>query len=219
MVRPILPTFVEAHSNAVIEVLIDYAFRDIVADRFDAGIRLGEKLEQDMIALKVGPELSMAVVATPGYLSRFGPIEHPNDLTRHRCINYRMIGAGTIYAWEFERDGRAIDVGVSGPLTFNEPELMLTAALDGLGVGYLLDHEVARFIEDGQLTRLLAEWTPLFRASISTTRPGGRFARCWPLLSRPCAAAYRQTHLRKAAIRISTSQAVNGVFAAPSTCE
>ena len=162
VVRPILPAFIETHPDAAIEVLIDYAFRDIVADRFDAGIRLGEKLEQDMIALKVGPELSMAVVATPDYLSRFGPIEHPDDLTRHRCLNYRMIRAGTIYAWEFERDGRAIEVGVSGPLTFNEPELMLISALDGLGVGYLLEHEVARFVEDGRLTRLLAEWTPPF---------------------------------------------------------
>jgi len=162
VVRPVLPAFIAAHPDATVEVLIDYAYRDIVADQFDVGIRLGEKLQRDMIALRVGPELSMAVVATPGYLACSGPVDHPSDLTRHRCINYRMIGAGTIYAWEFEHGGQALDVRVTGPLTFNEPELMLQAALDGLGVGYLLEHEVASYVEDGRLIRLLPEWTPRF---------------------------------------------------------
>lgn len=162
VVRPLLPAFTAAHPDATVEVLIDYAYRDIVADRFDAGIRLGEKLERDMVALKVGPELRMAVIATPDYLARLGPIGHPSDLTRHRCINYRMVGAGTIYAWEFERDGRALEVQVPGPLTFDEPELMLDAALAGLGVGYLLSSEVAPHVEDGRLIRLLADWTPPF---------------------------------------------------------
>ncbi|HUN97378.1 MAG TPA: LysR family transcriptional regulator [Bradyrhizobium sp.] len=162
VIQPVLPAFIAANPDATVEVLIDYAYRDIVADQFDAGIRLGEKLERDMIALKVGPELRMAVVATPDYLARSGPIDHPGDLTQHRCINYRMVRAGTTYAWEFERDGQAIDVRVSGPLIFNEPELMLEAALDGLGVGYLLDYEVAPYVDDGRLIRLLAEWTPPF---------------------------------------------------------
>ena len=162
VVRPILPAFTTAHPDATVEVLIDYGYRDIVADQFDAGIRLGEKLERDMIALKVGPELGMAVVAAPDHLVNSAPITHPSDLTRHRCINYRMVTAGTIYAWEFERDGQALDVRVSGPLTFNEPELMLEAVLDGLGVGYLLANEVAPYLEDGRLVRLLPEWTPSF---------------------------------------------------------
>ena len=162
VVRPALAAFIADHPDATVEVLIDYAYRDIVADRFDAGIRLGEKLERDMIALRVGPELSMAVVAAPAYLAHSGPIEHPGDLTRHRCINYRMLTAGTIYAWEFECDGQALEVRVSGPLTFNEPELMLEAALDGLGVGYLLNHEVARHIQEGRLVQLLTRWTPSF---------------------------------------------------------
>ena len=162
VVRPALPSFLAAHPEATVEVLIDYAYRDIVADQLDAGIRLGEKLERDMIALRVGPELRMAVVATPDFLARSGPVDHPRDLTQHRCINYRMVGAGTIYAWEFEHDNQALDVQVSGPLTFNEPELMLEAALDGLGVGYLLEHEVASHVEDGRLVRLLPEWTPRF---------------------------------------------------------
>jgi DNA-binding transcriptional LysR family regulator len=162
VIRPVLPDFAAAHPDAVVEVLIDTRYRDIVADRLDAGIRLGEKLDGDMIALRVGPDLRMAVVASPAYLDGREPIRHPRDLLAHRCINYRMVGAGTLYAWEFERDGRTLDVRVGGPLTFNEPALMLDAALDGLGVGYLLDHEVEPHLADGRLVRLLADWTPPF---------------------------------------------------------
>lgn len=162
VVRPVLPGFLAAHPAAVVEVMIDYAYRDIVAERFDAGIRLGEKLEQDMVALRVGPDLSMAVVASPDYLAANSPIADPGDLTRHRCINYRMTGSGALYAWEFERDGRTLDVRVEGSVAFNEPELMLHAALDGLGVGYLLSHVVAPFVADRRLVRLLTEWLPPF---------------------------------------------------------
>jgi len=162
VVRPVLPAFVATHPNAIVEVLIDYAYRDIIADRFDAGIRLGEKVERDMIVRKVGPDLSMAVVAAPAYLAQAEPIMVPGDLTRHRCVNYRMTGAGTLYAWEFERGGQALAVRVAGPLAFNEPELMLGAALDGLGVAYLLDHEVAPHVGGGRLVQLLADWTPPF---------------------------------------------------------
>lgn len=162
VIRPVLPAFIGAHPDAAVEVVTEHAYRDIVSDGFDAGIRLGEKLEQDMIALKLGPDLSMAVVASPTYLADAGVIDHPSDLTRQRCLNYRMISAGTIYAWEFERDGKALDVSVTGPLVFSDPELMLEAALDGLGIGYLLDHEVAPFVADGRLVRLLADWTPPF---------------------------------------------------------
>ena len=162
VVRPVLPAFAAEHPDVTVEVLVDTAYRDVIADRFDAGIRLGEKLEQDMIGLKVGPALSMAVVASPDYLARSGAIRHPDDLTAQRCINYRMVTAGTLYAWEFERDGGSLEVRVSGPLTFNEPDLMLGAALDGLGVGYLLDHEVAPYIANRRLVRLLADWTPSF---------------------------------------------------------
>ena len=162
VVRPALPAFAAAHPDASIEVLIDYSYRDIVADRFDAGIRLGEKVERDMIVRRVGPDLSMAVVAAPAYLAGAAAIVVPADLTRQRCINYRMTGAGTLYAWEFERGGRALAVRVAGPLAFNEPELILGAALDGLGVAYLLDHEAAPHVASGRLVRLLADWTPPF---------------------------------------------------------
>jgi DNA-binding transcriptional LysR family regulator len=162
VIRPILPTFTAAHPQATVEIITEYAYRDVVNDRFDAGIRLGEKLQKDMIALKVGPDLRMAVVASPEYLRKAEPIDHPHHLTQQRCLNYRMLSAGTIYAWEFERGGQKMQVQVSGPVTFSDPELMLQAALDGLGIAYLLDHEVAPHLASGHLTKLLGEWTPPF---------------------------------------------------------
>jgi DNA-binding transcriptional LysR family regulator len=162
VIRPVLPDFIAAHPDAAVEVLIEYAFRDIIADQFDAGVRLGEKIEQDMIALKVGVNLRMAVVAAPSYLARNGVPQHPRDLMEHRCINYRYVAAGTIYAWEFEQNGIEFKVRVPGPLTFNEPELMLDCALEGLGVAYLLEHEVAPHIASGALTRMLGDWTAPF---------------------------------------------------------
>jgi DNA-binding transcriptional LysR family regulator len=115
-----------------------------------------------MIALSVGPELRMAVVASPAYLADHPIPETPSDLTHHRCINYRMRATGGRYAWEFERDGREIEVKVEGPLTFNEPEMMLDAALDGLGVAYVLEHRAQALVAAGRLVRLLEDWTPLF---------------------------------------------------------
>ena len=150
-----LPRFAAAHPDAAVEVLVDTAFRDIVADNFDAGVRLGERLQNDVVALKVGPELAMAVVAAPVYLVRHGAPAHPEALTGHRCINYRLVAAGATYAWEFERDGRALEVRVAGPLTTNEPALMLDAALDGLGIAYVLEHEAAPHLHAGRLVRLL----------------------------------------------------------------
>ena len=124
---------------------------------------MGEKIERDMIALKVGPEMRMAVVAAPEYLAQADhPVAHPRDLAQHRCINYRITGTGALYAWEFERDGESLTVQVPGPLAFNEPELMLAAALDGIGIGYLLDYEVAPYVADGRLATLLQDWTPPF---------------------------------------------------------
>ena len=128
VIRPVLAAFTIAHPDAVIEVLIEYGFRDIVADQFDAGIRLGEKIEQDMIAAKVGPDLRMAVVASPAYVDQHGAPKEPRDLTRHRCINYRLAAAGTIYAWEFEQGGNQFEVRVPGPLIFNDSSLMLDCA-------------------------------------------------------------------------------------------
>jgi DNA-binding transcriptional LysR family regulator len=162
VIRPVLSDFCTIFPEATVEVIIDYAFRDLVSGRFDAGIRLGEKLEQDMVALPVGPPLRMAVVASPEYFSRHRTPSAPGDLQHHRCINYRMESAGSLYAWEFENGSRKLKVDLSGPLTFNDPDLMLQAAIDGIGVAYVLEHEAEPLIDAGRLVRVLTDWCPPF---------------------------------------------------------
>jgi DNA-binding transcriptional LysR family regulator len=162
VIRPVLPELCAAHPDMTVEVMIEYGFRDIIADRFDAGIRLGEKLEKDMIAVPVGSDICMAVVAAPAYLARHGLPTTPSELAAHRCVNYRLMASGTLYPWEFERDGRRIEIKVDGPLTFNEPALMLQAAVDGLGLAYVVEDEVRDHIAAGRLVHLLADWTPPF---------------------------------------------------------
>ena len=114
------------------------------------------------MALKVSPELRVAVVAAPAYLEAHSAPADPRALAAHRCINYRAVGSSAIYAWEFGRGDHAFEMRVSGPLTFNEPALMLECALDGLGIAYVLEHEAAPFLLTGRLVRLLEDWTPPF---------------------------------------------------------
>ena len=162
VVRPALPRFLADHPRARVEVLIDYRFRDIVAERLDAGIRLGEKLEADMIAVGVGPPLRMAVVASPEYLARHPAPGTPQDLMRHACVNFRLTGSGQLLDWEFEQAGHALTVKVDGPVAFNEPDLMLEAAIDGVGVAYVVEQQAEPHIAAGRLTRLLEPWTAPF---------------------------------------------------------
>ncbi len=162
VIRPMLRDFGERHPDATIEILIDYELRDIIASRLDAGIRLGEKLEQDMVALRVGPELRMAVVASPAYLAAHAAPRTPQDLAGHRCVGYRMRAGGASIPWDFARDGRDVGVRVEGPLTVNEPDLALDAARDGLGLAYVLEDRAAPFLAHGSLVRLMQDWTPPF---------------------------------------------------------
>ena len=163
VLRPVLPAFFASHPRAHVEVLIDYQLRDIIAERYDAGIRIGEKLEQDMVAVAVGPDLRMAVVASPSYVAAHGAPQTPRDLVRHACVGYRMMASGTTMDWEFERDGRALAIKVSGPLTYNEPEIMIEAALDGLGLAYVLEGQAMPYLEAGRLVRLLEDWMAPFQ--------------------------------------------------------
>ncbi|WP_419759028.1 LysR family transcriptional regulator [Acidisoma sp.] len=162
VIGPMLPGFLAAHPRAHVEVLIDYQLRDIIAERFDAGIRIGEKLEQDMIAVPVGPALRMAIVASPSYVDAHGAPRTPQDLVGHLCVNYRMMASGQTLDWEFERDGRALAIKVTGPLTYNEPEMMIEAAVDGLGVAYVLEDQAKPHLVAGRLVRLLEDWMAPF---------------------------------------------------------
>jgi DNA-binding transcriptional LysR family regulator len=154
----LLPDYPDIH----VEVSINNSFVDIVEERFDAGIRLGEAIARDMIAVRIGPELRMACVASPAYFERHPKPVTPHDLAGHNCINLRMPSSGGLYAWEFERDGRAMNVRVEGQLTFAGSSMILQAAEAGLGLAMMVDDVVAQSVASGRLIRVLEDWTPPF---------------------------------------------------------
>lgn len=162
LLAPLLGRFHAAYPGVTLELVVDDALRDIVQGRFDAGIRLGERLEQDMIAVKVSDELSLALVASPSYLAAHGAPQHPNDLRSHRCLNGRLATAGNLYRWEFERDDQRLKLDVTGPLIISEPRVLVQAAIDGAGIAYTIDLEVEEALARGALVRLLPEWSPRF---------------------------------------------------------
>jgi DNA-binding transcriptional LysR family regulator len=145
-----------------IEFDVSYGFRDIVADRFDAGVRLGESIDKDMIALPISPKLRMAAVASPAYFEKHPIPKIPGDLIRHSCINIRFPTSGGLYVWEFERRDRQVNVRVDGQATFNTSPHIVLAALDGLGIAFLPEEEFAPHIEQGRLVRVLQDWCPAF---------------------------------------------------------
>lgn len=156
--RDMLVRFPEIH----VEIVSEYRLTDIVADRFDAGIRLGGIVDQDMIAIPIGPDERMAAVAAPSYLAQHAAPRTPHDLLDHNCINLRLPTHGAIYAWEFEAQGREFRVKVKGQLTFGSAPPIVQAALDGFGIGYVPWGVVAEPIAQGRLVALLTEWMPPF---------------------------------------------------------
>lgn len=150
----LLPRYPDVH----VELSIDSSLSDIVAERFDAGVRLGEALAKDMIAVPIGPELRMIVVGAPGYLARAGVPRTPQDLAGHRCINQRMLSSGALYAWELEKDGRELRVRVDGQLAFNTSDMILHAAIAGFGLAFVMADLAAPAIAAGQLATVLDDW-------------------------------------------------------------
>ncbi len=144
-----------------IEFDVNYGFRDIVADRFDAGVRLGESIDKDMIALPISPKLRMAAVASPAYFEKHPVPKVPDDLTRHNCINIRFPSGG-VYVWEFERRERQVNVRVEGQAIFNTSPHIVLAALDGVGIAFLPEEEFSPHLEEGKLIRVLENWCPPF---------------------------------------------------------
>ncbi len=158
VVWPALERLLPGYPDVHVELSIDSGLRDIVADRFDAGVRLGEQVAKDMIAVRVGPELRMAVVGAPGYFARNPRPATPQDLARHACINLRMPTAGGLYAWEFDKDGRELRVRVEGQLVFNNTGMILRAAKAGFGLACLIEDHVAEAVAEGSLERVLEDW-------------------------------------------------------------
>jgi DNA-binding transcriptional LysR family regulator len=161
--RPMLATFLEDYPEVTLEFHVDYGFTNVVEERFDAGIRMGESISKDMIAVRIGPDWRLAVVGSPAYLDRRPPPETPHDLTGHACVNIRHRPAGAIYAWEFEKDGQAFNVKVEGQLVFNSIMHVMNAALDGIGLAYVPEPLVAPHVADGRLKIVLADWCPCFQ--------------------------------------------------------
>lgn len=159
---PALAKLLPDYPDITVEVTIDYGLTDIVAERYDAGIRFGEQVAKDMIAVRIGPDTRMALVGTPGYLKGRKRPRIPQDLAHHACINIRLPTYGGLYAWEFEKAGREINVRVEGPLVFNSVTLVLMAALEGLGLAYVPEDVVRTHVTEGRLVRLLADWCPPF---------------------------------------------------------
>ncbi|WP_119462664.1 LysR family transcriptional regulator [Rhodospirillaceae bacterium SYSU D60014] len=159
---PLIGPFHHAYPDIVLDLVVEDRLIDIVAGRFDAGIRLGEMVEKDMIAVKLSGDVEMMVVAAPSYLNRFGTPQSPRELRHHRCINFRWPTDGNLYHWEFEHGEETLEAAVEGPLIVNEADVAVQAALDGVGIAYLFDHHAQPAIEAGKLVRLLDEWTPPF---------------------------------------------------------
>lgn len=159
---PKLSALLRDYPDIGIEFDVSYGFRDIVADRFDAGVRLGESIDQDMIAVPIGPPLRMAAVASPDYLASRTAPGKPEDLLSHQCINLRLPTYGGLYVWEFERRGRPVNVHVEGQLIFNTTPPIVDAALGGMGIAFLPEDEVLQHLREGRLIRLLEDWCPPF---------------------------------------------------------
>ncbi len=156
--RKLLTDYPDLH----IEISVDQKLTDIVGEGFDAGVRLGEQVEKDMIAVRISPDLRMVVVGSPAYFKQHGKPKTPHDLTNHNCINLRLPTKGGLYSWEFEKNGRPLNVRVEGQFTCNDVAMIIDAAADGLGLVCLPDDTVYRALDEGRLERVLGDWCPPF---------------------------------------------------------
>ena len=159
---PVLKPFMAQYPDINVEVTVDDGLTDIVDGRFDAGVRLGEQVAKDMIAIRIAPDMRMAVVGSADYLHRFGVPETPEQLDQHRCINMRLPTRGGLYVWEFERDGRELRVRVDGQLILNSLPQRIDAAENGLGLAYVPEDAVQDALAEGRLVRVLEAWCPAF---------------------------------------------------------
>lgn len=177
VIEPVLPDFHRAYPDLAIEIAVQDRAVDIMAEGFDAGIRLGEAIARDMIAVRLTPDIDWRVVGSPAYFARHGRPSLPGDLVHHMAIRSRFPTSGVLYRWEFEIDGRAVTVDPPGAITVNDSALQIVLARGGLGLGYLDGLSVAPFLESGELEAVLGEFTPrgsgffLYFAARSQTQP------------------------------------------------
>ncbi|MGD0762773.1 MAG: LysR family transcriptional regulator [Roseiarcus sp.] len=159
---PVIAKLLPDYPDIKVEVIVDQGLTDIVSERYDAGVRLGEQVDKDMIAVRIGPDMRMAVVGAPAYFAQRRKPRTPHDLTEHNCINLRLPTYGGLYAWEFEKGGRELRVRVDGQLVFNTIDLRLKAVLAGVGLACLPEEQISASLARGELIRVLADWCPPF---------------------------------------------------------
>jgi len=159
---PVVDKFLADYPDVHVELNAENSLTDIVAEGFDAGVRLGEQVAKDMVAVRIGPQLRMVVIASPSYLTSHGKPETPHDLTAHRCINLRMRSSGGLYVWEFEKDGQEVNVRVDGQVTLNSMPIVMEAVRAGHGIAYVMEDRGSPLIESGSATQLLKSWCPPF---------------------------------------------------------
>jgi DNA-binding transcriptional LysR family regulator len=162
LLQPALRRFLPDHPDIKVEIIVDYGLTDIVAQGFDAGVRMGEQVAKDMIAVKIGPAMRMAVVGSPDYFARNPMPKTPQDLAGHNCISVRLPTYGGLFPWGLEKAGHEVKVRAEGQLVFNNLALRLHSALDGLGIAYMPEDQVLPFIAAGRLVRVLDDWCPPF---------------------------------------------------------
>ena len=162
ILRPKLAQLLPAYPDLKVEMIVDYALTDIVAQRYDVGVRLGDQVAKDMIAVRIAPDMRMAVVGSPSYFVKRTRPKTPRDLTEHNCINLRLPTYGGLYAWEFEKAGHELKVRVEGQLVLNAATQMLDAAVDGCGLAYVPEEMARPHIADGSLKSVLKDWCPAF---------------------------------------------------------
>ncbi|WP_312706881.1 LysR family transcriptional regulator [Stenotrophomonas sp.] len=161
-IRPKLAQFLASYPDVTLEFYVDYGFSNVVEERFDAGIRLGEALSNDMIAVRIGPDWRLVVVGSPDFFSRHPKPETPYEITALPCVNIRHRPSGGVYAWEFEKDGKEFTVKGEGQLVFNSMIHVINAAVDGIGLAYVTEDLAAPYLADGRLVQVLAPWCPMF---------------------------------------------------------
>lgn len=159
---PVIDRFLREYPDVQVELNAESSLTDIVAERFDAGVRLGEQVEKDMIAVRIGPALRMAVIAAPAYFAAHGRPKTPHDLTAHKCINLRMRSSGGLYVWEFEKGGQEVNVRVEGQVILNSMPLVMEAVRGGHGIAYVMEDRAEPLLESGAATRVMESWCPSF---------------------------------------------------------
>jgi DNA-binding transcriptional LysR family regulator len=162
VLQPALAKVLPQYPDIKVEIIVDYGLTDIVAEGYDAGVRLGEQVAKDMIAVRIGPDIRMAVVAAPSYFERYSIPKAPQELTAHNCINIRLPTYGGLFPWDLEQHGREVNVRVEGQLIFNNIGLRLASALQGLGLAYMPEDQALPYVVDGRLIRVLEDWCPSF---------------------------------------------------------